>query len=70
MVIEKLKAFLESAVGSASLEDMCANIIPCLTHVAPGVQKGAVEFVELVTITTYIDVLKRIAPDLMPVMIK
>lgn len=70
MVLDKLKAFLEAIIVCANFEDMAEGIIPCLTNIAPAVQNGTVKFVEALTLVTYSDVLEKIAPELMPVMVK
>lgn len=70
MVLDKLKAFLEAILVCANFEDMAEGIIPCLTNIAPAVQNGTVKFVEALTLVTYSDVLEKIAPELMPVMVK
>ena len=53
MVLDKLKAFLEAVVNCSDFEEMSEEIIPCLGHAAPGVQNGAVKFVETLTLVTY-----------------
>ena len=70
MVLDKLKAFLEAVVHCANFEDMAEEIIPCLSNPTPTVQNGTVKFVETLTLVTYQDVLERIAPELMPAIVK
>jgi len=46
MVLEKLNAFLETAVNCADFELLAPELITCLTNPAPGVVNGTVKFVE------------------------
>ena len=45
-------------------------MVPCITNVAPGVKNGTIKYVEKIALITYIDVLQRVADQLLPAMAK
>lgn len=70
VVIIAVDAFLEAVLLSSNIEELKEEIVPCITNVAPGVRAGTIRFIEKACQVTYIDVLQRTAPELLPAMVK
>jgi hypothetical protein len=69
-VIDEVNNFLEVVLVSCNMEDVKDEVIPAITNVAPGVKLGTIKFVEKMALVTYIDVLKRVQPELIPAIVK
>lgn len=70
MMQDEVHKFLEAANKCGNLEDFSSEIVPCITNIAPGVKLGTLKYVEKTALTTYIDVLQRFQPDLLPAVTK
>ena len=57
MVLDAVKAFLDASIECVNLQEVGEEVVPCITHVAPGVKLGTIKFVEKIAHVTYIDVL-------------
>lgn len=57
-------------MNCANLEELTEQLVPCITHNAPGVKLGTIKFVEKATFVTYIDILKNCQGEILPAIAK
>jgi len=70
VVLAEVKNFMDAVLLATNIDEVREEMIPCITNVAPGVKDGTIKFVEKAALVTFIDVLQRIADDLLPAMVK
>ena len=70
IVLIEVKNFMDAALHATNMEEVKEGMIPCITNVAPGVKDGTIKFVEQAAQVTFIDVLQRVADELLPAMVK
>ena len=66
MILIEVDKYCEAQLNVGNLEDFGAAIAPAIINVAPGVKTGTLKFVDKMVPVTYVDVLKRAAPELLP----
>lgn len=70
MILTEVDKFCDAVPGVGNLDDFKESIKPGIVNVAPGIKIGTLKFISKMVHVTYIDVLKRAAPDFFPNIVK
>jgi hypothetical protein len=70
MIVQELDSYSENVCDCTNLEEIRDELIPCISDKAPGVKLGTCKFLAKILLVTYIDVLKRVADDYLPPLLK
>ena len=69
-VVDAIKAVLDASLHCSNLEEIKEDVFPKINDKVQYVRAGTLKYVEKLSIVTYIDVLQRVADELLPILLK